>query len=117
MTSIDGLFLIEEPKPNLMNKDEYLKRTQQLLDFISCKYSESHHTRSLIDSEFPDESVCDKCQDCGVFNLNGEEKECVQDREQGNCFYRYFDGEEFGMSVMNQLEELHSLLGVDDLTI
>ncbi len=113
---MDDLFLIEEPALAFMNKDEYFKKSQQLFDIISMQYSKSWKSRRLLDSEFPDESICEKCKGCGVFNVNGEEKECVQDKEEGDCFHRFFDSEEFGLEVESQLEELHNLLGLDGLT-
>ena len=112
---MDDLFLIEEPAPTFMNKDEYFKRSQQLFDIIAMQYSKSWGSRRLLDTKQPDESICEKCKGCGIFKVDGEEKECVQDKENGECFHRFFDSEEFGVEVESQLEELHNLLGIDGI--
>lgn len=72
-------------------------------------------SRVLKDNEFPDESICDKCTGCGNFMDNGEEKECFQNREQGDCFHRFCDYEQVGMDLEDHLDDICDLLSVDEI--
>ena len=69
----------------------------------------------LPDGEYPDESVCNKCTGYGKFMENGEEKECIQDREQGNCFHSFCDYEQVGIDLEFHLEDMFDLLSVDEI--
>jgi hypothetical protein len=46
---------------------------------------------------------------------NGEEKDCVQDREQGDCFHRFCDYEQVGMDLETHLGDITDLLSVDEI--
>jgi len=113
---MEELFLSYEPPPEFMNKDEYFKRSQKVLESISMSYSNSWGSIRLSDGEYPDESICEKCKGFGICKINGEEKQCKQDRIEGECFYDYFDSEDFILSIESQMEELHNLLGIDGIT-
>jgi hypothetical protein len=116
---MDNLFLVEKPSPVYMNKEEYFERTQQLFRYISMKYSNSWQNRRLLESEFPDESICNKCKGCGNFqDENGDVLECRQHYSENDayCYHRYWDAEDFGTEVESQLQELHNLLCVEGFT-
>jgi len=67
-------------------------------------------------TEFPNESICDKCEGCGMFkDENDEERECQQDKEEGECYHRYVDLEQFGQEVENTLDDLFELITVDQI--
>lgn len=113
---IDWLFNIEPEKPNKMNANEYYNRSNKLFSIIDMLYSKAWKSKMLRDSDFPNESVCDKCTGQGVCIINEEEKDCYQDRENGDCFYRFFDSEEFGLEVENNIGDVHELLSITGLT-
>ena len=113
--NIDDLFKIGPQEPYKMSQKEFVEKTKAVLNKICNSYSQGWQSRVLRDSELPDESVCDKCTDCGLFMDNGEEKECVQDREQGDCFHRFCDYEQVGMDLESHLEDMFYLLSVDEI--
>ena len=109
---MDNLFdfsTIEEPPK--IKQSEFNELAKKVLKNICNSYHQSWHSRPLKDEEFPEESVCNKCTGCGTFKENGKEKDCVQDREQGWCYHRYIDAEEFGIEVETELENIYHLLG------
>lgn len=110
--NIDDLFKIEPEEPYKMDQKEFFEKTKSLLNKICNNYSQGWQSRPLRDGEHPEESVCDKCTGSGKFMDNGEEKECVQDREQGECFHRFCDYEQVGMDLENHLGEMFDLLSV-----
>ena len=113
--NIDDLFKIEPQEPYKMSQKEFVEKTIAVLSKICNSYSKGWQSRVLIDGEYPDESVCDKCTGFGKFMENGEEKECVQDREQGDCFHRFCDYEQVGMDLEAHLEDMFDLLSVDEI--
>lgn len=106
----DNKTLSETPK---MSQSEFNETAIKILENIASSYRQSWHSRPLKDEELPDESVCDKCTGCGTFTLNGETKDCVQDREQGECYHRYQDAEEFGIEVETEIDNIYGLLAVE----
>jgi hypothetical protein len=46
---------------------------------------------------------------------NGQEKECVQDREQGDCFHRFCDYEQVGINLEAHLKDMFDLLSVNEV--
>jgi len=115
--SFDDLFdLKEEPQePINMAKDEFVVKTKKLLNYIADQYGKGWQSRRLTEEEYPEESICDKCTGCGTFKLNNEDSECVADREEGECYVRYFDAEEFGIEVETCLDDIYELLYVDNV--
>ena len=108
------LFEVSEPiKLPKIKQSEFNALATKVLEGIATSYSQSWHSRPLKDEEFPDESICDKCTGCGTFKVDGEDKDCVQDKEQGWCYHRYQDAEEFGMEVEAQLENIYGLIGIE----
>lgn len=98
----------EMPK---IKQSEFNERAIKILENIAKSYNQSWHSRPLKDEELPGESICDKCTGCGTFS-NGEfQSDCVQDDEQGWCYHRYQDAEEFGIEVETELENIYGLLG------
>lgn len=114
---MEDLFNTEPQEPYEMSKKEFFEKTKKVLNKIYNSYSQGWQSRLLKDDEYPDESVCDKCTGYGSFIENGEEWECVQDREQGECFHRFCDYEQ----VVNDLEihlqfgDVLDLLSVDKI--
>ena len=99
-----------------MPPQEFLSKTKSILEKILFSYSANTSSIKLSDDEYPDESVCSKCQGCGTFtNLEGEEKECTQDREEGECYYRFLDYEGFALDVESKFEDMCELLCVDEI--
>lgn len=80
--NIDDLFKIEPQEPHKMSQKEFFEKTKAVLNKICNNYSQGWQSRVLRDGEYPEESVCDKCTGFGLFMDNGEEKECVQDRDR-----------------------------------
>ena len=113
--NIEDLFKIEPQEPYKMNQKEFVEKTKSVLEKIYNAYSQGWQSRVLRDGEHPEESICDKCTGCGVFLENGEERDCVQDREQGDCFHRFCDYEQVGMDLETNLGDIADLLSVDEI--
>lgn len=113
----DDIFNLKEEikEPINMSKDEFVEKTKKLLNYISNQYSKGWQSRRLKDEEYPEESVCDKCTGCGTFKLNEEDAECVADREEGECYVRYFDAEEFGLEIEATMDDVYELLFIDNV--
>ena len=110
----DKLFEIEPTEIIKMDKDKFFKKTQELLNKISFTYATNWKSRTLLDSEYPNEDVCEKCNGCGTFLNNDKEKvDCVADYEQGDCYARYFDAEEFADDFDGLIVDVDELNGVD----
>ena len=112
---MEDLFKTEPHEPYKMNQKEFVEKTKSVLEKIYNSYSQGWQSRVLTDDEYPEENVCDKCTGCGIFLENGEERDCVQDREQGDCFHRFCDYEQVGMDLENYLEDVCDLLSVDEV--
>lgn len=106
----DDKAINEVPK---IKQSEFNHRVINVLENIAKRYYESWHTRPLKDEEFPEESVCDKCTGCGTFVNREFRSDCFQDREEGWCYYRYQDAEEFGKEVEVELENIYGLLNIE----
>lgn len=106
----DDKTISELPK---VKQSEFNKCATKVLENIAKIYTQSWHTRPLKDEEFPDESICDKCTGCGTFTVNDEVKDCIQDIEQGLCYHRYQDAEEFCLEVETELENIYGLIGIE----
>ena len=113
--NLEDLFKIEPQEPYKMTQKEFVEKTKTVLNKICNSYSQGWQSRLLRDDEHPEESVCDKCTGCGIFTDNGDEKECVQDREQGDCFHRFCDYEQVGMDLEAHIEDMLDLLSVDEI--
>ena len=114
---MNDIFLIEEPAPVFMKQDEFVSKTKTLLNKIADDYSKSWTSRTVRDAEYPEESTCDKCTGCGTLTAeNGQTMDCVQDNEQGQCFIRFMDYEQFSIDVEAKLSDLYELLSVDSVT-
>jgi hypothetical protein len=106
----DDKTIFELPK---IKQSEFNALATKILENIAQSYYRSWHTRLLKDDEFPDENICDKCSGFGTF-INGElRSDCFQDKEQGWCYHRYQDAEEFVTEVEVELENIYRLIGVD----
>lgn len=116
---MEDFFKLDDIDPiemKTMPPQEFLSKTKSILEKILFSYSTNTSFRRLSDAEYPDEWVCSKCQGCGTFrNLEGEEKECTQDREEGECYYRFFDYEGFSLDVESNFEDIYELLCVDEI--
>lgn len=108
------LFKIEPKEPCKMGQKEFFEKTKNILEKIYNSYSQGWQSRLLKDGEYPEESVCDKCNGCGIFLENGEERDCLQDRGNGDCFHRFCDYEQIGMDLETYLGDISDLLSIDE---
>lgn len=112
---IEDLFKIEPNEPLKMDQKEFVDKSKSLLEKIYDIYHKEWQSRVLKDSEYPGESICDKCTGCGTFLENGEERDCHQDKEQGDCFTRFCDYEQVGMNLEDYLTDISELISVDEV--
>lgn len=98
-----------------MSQKEFVEKTKAVLEKIYNGYSQNWQSRVLSDDEHPEESICDKCTGCGIFLENGEERDCFQDMEQGDCFHRFCDYEQVGIDLEDHLADIFDLLSVDEI--
>lgn len=112
---MEDLFKIEPQEPYKMSQKEFIEKAKSVLEKICNNYSQAWQSRILKNGEYPEESVCDKCTGCGVFLENGEERDCFQDKEQGDCFHRFCDYEQVGMDIETHLGDMFDLLSVDEI--
>lgn len=113
--NLDELFKIEPQEPYKMSQNEFVEKTKSVLEKIYDAYLQGWKIRVLKDGEHPEESVCYKCDGCGVFLENGEERDCFQDKEYGYCVHRYCDYEQVGIALECCLEDMYVLLSVDEI--
>lgn len=115
--NFDDIFNTQEEiqEPINMGKDEFVEKTKKLLNCIADQYSKSWKSKRLTEEEYPEEIICDKCTGCGTFKFNEEYDECVVDREEGECYVRYFDAEEFGLEIEEKMDDLYDLINVDNV--
>lgn len=99
-----------------MSQEDFVEKTKSLLSRIASNYCTSWESRPLKEDEYPDESVCNKCTGCGTFLDEGWEKDCHQDREQGECYHRFCDYEQVGIAIEDNLEAIYELLSVYKIT-
>lgn len=113
----DNIFSIKEEiqEPINMGKDEFVAKTKKLLNYIADQYSKGWKSKRLTEEEYPEESICDKCTGCGTFKFNGKDDECVADREEGECYVRYFDAEEFGLEIESTMDDVYEIIYVDNV--
>lgn len=94
----------------VMSKDDFVKKTKELLEGIHQDYSNAWQKRVLGDGEHPEERICEKCTGCGIFILGDEQVECVQNEEDGCCFFRFCDYEQFGIDIEQRFTKIYELL-------
>ena len=111
----EDLLKIVTQEPYKMSQQDFVNKTKELLEKIYGAYSQEWKGRVLKDNDYPEESVCDKCTGCGIFTENGQEKDCIQDKEQGDCFHRFCDYEQVGMNLETYIGDIISLLSVDEI--
>lgn len=112
---MDNFFDFQEKQPVLMSQKEFVEKTKLLLEQLAKAYHQGWQSRALKDDQFPDESVCEKCTGCGVFMKDGEQRDCFQDKEFGECYYRFCDYEQVGMDIEAHMGEAYELLAVDEV--
>ena len=98
----------------IVDSNDFFKKTKSLLEKIANIHSASYKSNLLKEDEYPDESVCDKCRGCGTF---GEDKECFQNREYGECFYTECDYEEIGVEIEPLMGDIYDLLRIDKIEV
>lgn len=113
--SLEEFFKIEPHEPYVMSQADFNEKTKSVLEKIYNVYSQGWQNRYLKDEERPEESVCDKCTGCGIFLENGQEKECMQDKEHGDCFHRFCDYEQVGADLEDYLPDITDLLSVEEI--
>lgn len=115
--TLDDLFKEERPDtPIIMDSKDYFEKSRELFRKMSERYSASWYNKQLSDDEYPDQSICDKCTGCGTTIIDSETVDCYQDKEDGSCYYRFVDYEEFGSSLESLIEDIHNLCVVDDIS-
>lgn len=114
---LEDLFKSEPQPRHKMDQNDFFKKTKVLLSKIYVSYVQAWQNRPLADSEYPEESICNKCTGCGTFIDNSDTKVCVQDNEQGYCFHPFFDYEQLGEDLENYLENIEELLSVEEAAI
>lgn len=105
----------EPEEPYRMSQKDFIDKAKAVLNKICNAYSQAWESRILEDGDFPEEDVRDKCAGYGVFVVNGEERECWQDGETGDCFYRFCDYEQVGIDLETHLSDIFDLLSVDEI--
>ncbi|HPC09550.1 MAG TPA: hypothetical protein PLN85_00550 [archaeon] len=100
----------------IMNQNEYFNKTKSLLTKIYTYYSQGWKHIPFKENEYPDEKICDECTGSNSFiNDNNETIECIQNREEGECYYFYCDYEEIGFNLQNCINDILNLLLVDEI--
>jgi hypothetical protein len=104
----DNLFDIEPLKsePLEMDKKEFYEKTHKILTIIDNIYSKGWQNRSMQESDYPEESICDKCKGEGV-NKEGV-GQCFQNKEYGECYIRFCDYEQIGIELEEFLFNFNS---------
>ncbi len=85
-----------------MSSAEFVDKTQTMLNEILTEYGKSWYNRELEDSE-TEIAPCGKCKGNGCFNLGEKEINCVVDRENGSCYERCFDAQNFIEFMENEI--------------
>ena len=116
MNEFESMFNELQGEPIKMGQKEFLEKTKALLNKVLNSYCQGWQSRSLMDDEYPEESVCDKCTGTGTFMNEGEEKECIIDGEAGYCYHKFCDYEQVGMDLVAYIDDMLDLIGVDELT-
>lgn len=107
----------EEEEVCRMDPAEYFKKSQAVFEKLSSDFFGSFSWVHMKDGDYPSEDICDKCTGCGLFHdSNGDEKECVIDREEGECFTQVWDFTEMCENAGNYMEDLMELLMVQELS-
>lgn len=107
-TFVKGPYLRKEPAGS----------NERLITFVMIDPERLHApvTTALVKPIFTDEQNHELAlQAFEIFLENGEEKDCVQDREQGDCFHRFCDYEQVGMDLETHLGDITDLLSVDEI--
>lgn len=103
MSMFDDIFKNTEPyTPPEMTSEEFIKKAKQLLSSLSSEYNSAWFSRRVTDEE-RDIAPCDGCKGNGCFKKGDTEINCVVDNEEGECFVRLFDSEQFLDAVENDI--------------
>jgi hypothetical protein len=88
--------MFDAPEPPKFTAAEFMQKTKRLLDDIQVAYGEAYYNYRLTESDLPAEAVCASCKGCGTF---GDNRECIQNNEEGECYERRFDAEHLSESL------------------
>lgn len=114
---MEDLFEYTESEFHSMPKEEFIEKAKKVLNEINNLYTRSYLTKIVTDSLRPEESVCEACKGCGTIkDESGGELDCYQDREEGDCYYKIFDAENFGFDIEERIDQVWDLISVDKLT-
>ena len=105
----DSLFdieLLKSQPPIEMDKNEFYEKTHKMLNIIDNIYSKGWQNRSMQKSDYPEESICDKCTGEGVHKEGVGQ--CFQNKEYGECFIRFCDYEQIGIELEEYLFNFNS---------
>jgi hypothetical protein len=112
-THLDDFFKTEPIEPQKMSQKDFIQKTKEVFGKICDSYSNARQRVALCADEYPDENVCSKCKGFGKFMYNGEEKECIMDREREECFHTHLDYKQVGMDLETHFEDMIDLLSVN----
>jgi len=99
----DEIFKNTEPyKPVQMTADEFIIKAKKLLNSLSSEYNSAWFSRRITDAEYSI-APCEGCKGDGCFKNGEKEVRCVADREEGECYERCFDGDQFLDAVENDI--------------
>lgn len=96
---MDSLFnQLEISEEQKMSSEEFITKTKILLMKIDKEYAASWYSRKLNEQEYQI-APCDQCKGNGCFKKDDIQIDCIQDREQGECYERLFDADLFSTSI------------------
>jgi hypothetical protein len=75
-------------------KDEFINKARSVLNSILDLYTQSWYSRILSEDE-SEIAPCEGCKGDGCFLFKDEEVNCIQDKEEGECYERLFDEDGF----------------------
>jgi hypothetical protein len=116
---MDDLFDLNltEPEPNIVPQEEFFDKTKKLISDVHNAYIRAYYSRVVSDDIRPEESICEACTGCGIIkDESGGPLECYQNREEGDCYVRVFDAEQFGIECEDLMGQVWELMSVDKIS-
>lgn len=104
MTDIFDLTDIQEQKPVELTKYEFIQKAKDIFKWLDKEYGQHYYNRRLKDGEY-DNAPCEGCKGSGCFkeDENSKEVNCIADFEDGECYERLFDADEFVASIETEI--------------
>lgn len=101
------IFNCEEGFTPKITKDEYIYKSQKIIEEVNNIYLQNMIRRYINVEEIPNNKNCETCEDGCPIIINGEEYNCYTDRENGDCYIIYLDKDKY-------INEMEILLESDD---